>query len=29
MKRRTFLGTALAFAAGSPLFAALRREAVG
>lgn len=26
MKRRTFLGTALAVAAGSPLFAALRRE---
>lgn len=26
MKRRTFLGTALAFAGGSPLFAALRRE---
>src|SRR5262252_4611857 len=26
MKRRTFLGTALAFAAASPLFAAPRRE---
>src|SRR3954451_22508743 len=26
MKRRTFLGTALALTAGSPLFAALRRE---
>ncbi len=26
MKRRAFLGTALAIAAGSPLFAAVRRE---